>query len=435
MSYSLSYTKKNFKKLSFLVYGLGSTGNSVINYFKKRKILNYVAWDDSAKLRKKFSSKITTNLKEKLKTVDYIVLSPGISLKKKKNKNLIHFKKKIITDIDLLYLSSSKFKSIVVTGTNGKSTTCKIISHLLEKNKFDVRLGGNIGTPVLNLKIKKDAFFVIEASSFQLSHSQFIHPDYAILLNISNDHLDWHGSRQNYLKSKFRIFNLQNKNNYALVNKKYISIFKKKKYLSKLVKFEFNEYNRIKSEIDNRYLKLNTNDENMNFVFILAKLLKISRKSFVESMSSFTGLPHRYEIFLKKKNVIFVNDSKATSFQSSKFALINGKNIYWIVGGLPKKGDKINLGYIKKNIIKSYIVGKNINFFKRQLKKNKIIFSISKTLKVSIIKALRDIKFYKRLNNIVLLSPGAASFDQFKNFENRGNEFKRLCKLYAKKFI
>ena len=210
----------NLKKFSFLVYGLGSTGHSVIKYFKKRRIHNFYVWDDNVKLRKKFGSKNVVNLKNILKEVDYIVLSPGISLKKTKyKKNLIKFRKKIITDIDLLYLSNSKFKSIVVTGSNGKSTTCKIISHLLKKNKFDVELGGNIGTPVLNLKIKKNIFFVIEASSFQLAHSKFIHPNYAILLNITNDHLDWHGSMQDYIKSKLRIFDLVHKN-----GKKYIGI-------------------------------------------------------------------------------------------------------------------------------------------------------------------------------------------------------------------
>ena len=145
----------NLKKFSFLVYGLGSTGYSVINYFKKKKISNFFVWDDNPKLRKKFKFKNVSNLKNSLKEVDYIVLSPGISLKKTKyKKNLIKFKEKIITDIDLLYLSNSKFKSIVVTGSNGKSTTCKIIAHLLKNNKFNVELGGNIGTPVLNMKIK-----------------------------------------------------------------------------------------------------------------------------------------------------------------------------------------------------------------------------------------------------------------------------------------
>ena len=203
-----------------------------------------------------------------------------------------------------MYLSNLKFKSIVVTGSNGKSTTCKIIAHLLKKNKFNVKLGGNIGTPVLNLKIKKNIFFVIEASSFQLSHSRFIHPDYAILLNITNDHVDWHGSMQAYIKSKLKIFDLQEKNNFALVNDNFKDIFRRKKYLSKLVPVKFRDYKKIKSKIKNSYLKSSTNDENMNFVYALAKILKINDKSFIKSMSSFVGLPHRYEIFFKKKALL-----------------------------------------------------------------------------------------------------------------------------------
>ena len=435
MSYSLSYTKKNFKKLSFLVYGLGSTGNSVISYFKKIKILDYVAWDDNAKLRKRFSSRITANLRENLENVDYIILSPGVSLKKSKyKKDLIKFKNKIITDIDLLYLSNPTFKSIVVTGSNGKSTTCKIITHLLKKNKFNVDLGGNIGTPVLNLKFRKNIFYVIEASSFQLSHSRFIHPNYAILLNITNDHIDWHGSTKAYRKSKLKIFDLQEKNDFALVNNKFRNIFKRKKYLSKLVQINFKEYKKIKNKLNNSYLNSSINNQNMCFVYELAKLLKINKKSFIKSMSSFSGLPHRYEIFLKRKNITFINDSKATSFQATRFALLSSKNIYWIVGGLPKDKDKINLKNIKNNITRSYIVGKNVNFFKRQLK-NKIKFTVTKNLKNAVRKALKDIKSLNKINNTILLSPSAASFDQFINFENRGNEFKRLSRIYAKKFI
>ena len=425
----------NLKKLSFLVYGLGSSGHSVIKYFKKRKIYNFSVWDDNIRLRKKFWSKNVSNLKNALKEVDYIVLSPGISLKKTKyKKDLIKFKKKIITDIDLLYLSNSKFRSIVVTGSNGKSTTCKIIAHLLKKNRFNVKLGGNIGTPVLNLKIKKDIFLVIEASSFQLSHSKFIHPNYAILLNITNDHLDWHGSIQAYIKSKLKIFDIQERDDFALVHDNFKDIFRRKKYLSKLVPVKLKDYKKIKSKIKNNYLKSSTNDENMNFVYALSKLLKISKSSFIKSMSSFLGLPHRYEIFFKKKGITFINDSKATSLQASKFALSSSKNIYWILGGLPKGKDRIELKHIKNNIIKSYIIGKNINFFKKQLK-NKIKFSVAKNLKVAIISALKDIRLLKKINNTILLSPGAASFDQFKNFENRGNEFKKLSRLYAKKFI
>ena len=183
------------KELSFLVYGLGLSGKSVVNFFKKNSIKNFKVWDDKkGNINKKYR---LNNLMQTLHQVDYIVLSPGISLLK--NKKLNKFKNKIITDIDLFYLHNKKFKSIVVTGTNGKSTTCKLLAHLLQKNKFKCSLGGNIGTPILNLKNFKQSFVIIEASSFQLSHSKFISPDYALFLNFSNDHLDWHGIKNKYL--------------------------------------------------------------------------------------------------------------------------------------------------------------------------------------------------------------------------------------------
>ena len=427
--------KLNLKKLSFLIYGLGSTGHSVIKYFKKKKISNYLVWDDNADLRKRFKNKKTLNLSRSIQEVDFIVLSPGISLKNTKYKeDLIKHQKKIIIDIDLLYLSNIKFKSIVVTGSNGKSTTCKIIAHLLKRKKLNVKIGGNIGTPILNLNIKKNNFVVIEASSFQLSHSKFINPDYAILLNITNDHLDWHGSMKDYINSKFKIFYLQNTKNFALINNKFKQSFKIRKFSSKLIPLKYEEYKRVKMNINNTYLTSKTNDENMNFVYSLSKLLKISNKEFIKNMNTFVGLAHRYEIFLKKKNITFINDSKATSFEACKSALASSKNIYWILGGLPKYKDKIDLKLIKNNIIKSYIIGTNINYFSTQLK-NKINFSVTRNLKRSIIRALSDIKSSEKIDSTILLSPGAASFDQFKNFESRGNEFKRLCKFYARKYI
>jgi len=417
------------KELSFLIYGLGSSGKSVVNFFKKNNINNYEIWDDKEKqLLKK---KRTNNLSKTLNTVDYIILSPGISLIKKKN--LIRFRKKIITDIDLLYLTNRKFKSIVVTGTNGKSTTCNLITHLLKKNKFKTLLGGNIGTPVLDLKITKNAYIVIEASSFQLSHSKFIQPDYAFLLNITNDHLDWHGNMNNYTNSKLKIFVYQKKGQFALINNKLKKIYKKGNFVSKLIIPNEKNYKSLKYKIKNHYLKLSINDENMSFAYTFSKLLKISEKNFITAVNSFVGLSHRYEIFLKKKNIIFINDSKATSFAATKYALSNSKNVYWILGGLPKKNDKINLDKIKKNIIKCYIVGKNINFFKKKIQK-KINFSITKNLKTTLITILKDIKLSNIKENTILLSPASASYDQFMNFEKRGDEFKKLSRFYARKF-
>ena len=418
------------KELSFLVYGLGLSGKSVINFFKKKGIQNFKVWDDNKKITyKKYRPK---NLIRTFNQVDYIVLSPGISLLK--NKTLRKFKKKIITDIDLFYLYNNKSKSIVVTGTNGKSTTCKLIAHLLQKNKFKCSLGGNIGTPILNLKNFKNGFVIIEASSFQLSHSKFICPDYALFLNFSNDHLDWHGSKKKYLNSKLKIFNLQKEKNFAIINKHLKKEFIKNNFSGKLLFPKVKDYTRIKKKIKNDYLTSSINEENMSFVYTLSKLLKISEKSFFKAMKSFKGLPHRFEIFLQTGNTIFINDSKATSFTAAESALRSLKNIYWILGGLPKRNDKLVLSKAKKNIIKCYLIGKNINFFKKQIK-DRIDFSITKNLENSIIKISKDLKLQTQINKFILLSPGAASFDQFENFEKRGEEFKRLCKKYVRKFI
>jgi len=418
------------KEHTFLVYGLGLSGLSVIKFFKKNNFKNFTIWDDNK--TNLLKSHRTRNLELTLNKVDYIVLSPGISAFK--NKKLRKYKKKIITDIDLFFLSNYKSKSIVVTGTNGKSTTCKLIAHLLKKNKLKFSLGGNIGTPILDIKKSNNSYVIIEASSYQLSHSKFINPDFGLFLNLTNDHLEWHGSMKNYLNSKLKIFNHQTDNQFAIINKNFKKIFIKKNFLGKLILPNKKEYDKIKYKINNDYLTSNINEENMSFIYSFSKLLKIRQESFIEAMKTFKGLPHRFEIFLKKKEVTFINDSKATSFVATQAALSSLKNIYWILGGLPKKGDKVILSKYKSNIIKCYLIGKNINFFKKQIK-GKLVFSITKNLKNSLIQISKDIKLQKNNKKSVLLSPAAASFDQFINFEKRGNEFKRLCRKYARKFI
>ena len=377
------------KEQSFLVYGLGLSGQSVVKFFKKNNFKNFKVWDDKSK--KLFKKYRTISLKKTLKEANYIVLSPGISLLN--NKILSKFKKKIITDIDLFFLTNDKFKSIVVTGTNGKSTTCKLLAHILKKNKLKNLLGGNIGNPILNLKKSRNNYVIIEASSFQLSHSKFICPDYALFLNFTNDHLDWHGDRNKYLNAKLKIFQLQKRTHFAIINNQFKNLFLKKKFSSKLIIPKYKNYKKIKNKIKNNYLTSKINDENMSFVYTLSRLLKIKESLFVNAMKTFKGMPHRFEHFLEKKNLSFVNDSKATSFRASELALSSLKNIYWILGGLPKKNDKLNLSKLKNNIIKSYIIGKNINFFKKQIK-GKIPYVVTKNLKTSIIKKTKNIKQY-----------------------------------------
>ena len=145
-------------------------------------------------------------------------------------------------------------------------------------------------------------------------------------------------------------------------------------------------------------------------------------------------MPHRYEIFLKKKKITFINDSKATSFQATKYALKNNKNIFWIFGGLPKIRDNFNLVGVSSNIIKSFIIGKRTNYFKNQVEK-KIKYKISSNLKNAIKDVFKELISVKESNATVLLSPASASYDQFNNFAERGNQFKKIIKNYAKKFL
>jgi len=425
------------RKKNFAIYGLGITGLSVLRFLKKEGIKDINLWDDSAAKRNKLNinNKIN-NFAKSLKYSDYIIVSPGIDINSSKIKRiLLKNKKKIITDLDLFYLKNPDATSIVVTGTNGKSTTSKIIEYVLKKNKKKVNLGGNIGKPVLNFINLKNSIFIIEASSFQLAYSKFVKPSYALILNVSKDHQDWHKSMSNYTNAKMKIFSLQKSNNYAFLKEtKLIRLFKKKKFKSKLRVIKIGSYNKIKNKIKNTYLKSKVNEENMSFVYELSKILKINKELFIKNLKNFKGLPHRHEIFYKYKNIKFINDSKATSFQASKHSLESNKNIFWIVGGKPKQGDVFNIKNFKKNIIKTFIIGKNINFFKNQLK-NKISFVVTKNLKKTIHLIFKEIK-KKKLENInILFSPASASFDQYKNFEERGNEFKQLTKIYAQKFL
>ena len=434
--------KKILKNKNFLVYGLGITGISAVKFLKKNKAHNVYLWDDNASLRNKFNLKDNHNsIKKKFFEVDYIILSPGISLKKNKKKNLlIKNKNKIITDIDLFFLTNKTFKSIVVTGTNGKSTTCSIIEKVLSKSGFQTIIVGNIGKPILNhnLANKKKVIIIIEMSSFQLEYSKKVRPNHALLINITKDHLDWHGSMKNYIKAKLKIFSLQCKKDFAYLprDKNIIKLYKKNNMKAPIFFNKNKTQNIIKEKVTNPYLMSKANLENLSFVYNLKKNLKISNKIFFSTLERFKGLPHRQEIFLKKKNIFFINDSKATTFEATKGCLMNYKNIIWIVGGLRKTGDDFNVSKIKNNILKVFIIGKKRSFFKSKLN-NKISFMETNNLKRTVKCIFDEIrKINKKSKKIfVILSPASASYDQFNNFEERGNLFKKLVIYNAKKYL
>ena len=208
------------------------------------------------------------------------------------------------------------------------------------------------------------------------------------------------------------------------------SIFKTHKLKSKLISIDRSSCNLLLKKIDNKFFKSKGNIENLAFAYKIVKNLKINDKIIIKALNKFKGLPHRQEIVFSNNKLLCINDSKATTFEACLQSLSNYNNIYWIVGGLPKYHDCFHLKNVKKKILKAYIIGKKTSFFKRQIK-NDIPCTISNNIRNAINNIYKDIKLNKNSKITILLSPGAASFDQFNNFEDRGNFFK---KLVLKKF-
>ncbi len=414
----------NLKNKKFLIYGYGKSGSSAHNYLKKyNKILIY---DDNKK-----PNKFYTSLKKiKITKFDYIVLSPGIDINQCKLKNYLKKNRgKIITDLDIFYLNNQNNLKISITGTNGKSTTAKLLFEILKDQKKDVILAGNIGIPILSKRnVRPSTVFIIEVSSYQLEYSKYFKTDYAFILNISPDHLERHKSIQKYTQIKFKLILNKKKNYYAFIeNNKYLNYeISKYKNIPKIIKINKNN-SRIKKLISNSYFDNINNLNNLSFIFEFAKKYKLNKYKLIKTVNLFKGLEFRQQVIYKNKFVTIINDSKSTSFSSSINLLKSYKNIYWILGGLAKKGDKFNLSSKYFKNIKCYIFGKDINFFKKKL--NKKILSISTDNLENILKKIaKQIKLKQYKHSHILFSPSAASFDKFKNFEERGNYFNYLIK-------
>jgi UDP-N-acetylmuramoylalanine--D-glutamate ligase len=422
-----------FINKKILIYGIGKSGISTFNFLKKYNNISLFDDDKKVKLKNLTKNKFISFDQIKKFKFDLIILSPGIDINKCKLKNFLKKNSKIIyTDLDVFY-SFYKNQCVTITGTNGKSTSCQLLYEVLKKNRFDVKLAGNIGYPILSIKnIKRKSIFVIEASSYQLDYSQLFTTKYAAILNISPDHLERHKTLKKYIFAKFKLIQNQKRESIAFVNKhdKYLQKeIKKNKHKSKIVKVEINLKDRIVNTFQNNYFSSVSNKENLAFVIEIAKKFKVKKNSLVKAIKNFKGLKYRQQIIFDNKNILVINDSKSTSYSSSIEMLKKSKNIYWLLGGIPKKGDKFNLSKKYYNNIRGFIFGKKYKKFSIDLK-NKIKFRKFSNLKEALIAALHDIKKDNTTKKTILLSPAAASFDSFKNFEDRGSYFDKLIKKY-----
>ena len=420
--------KDIFLGKKILIYGLGKSGISTFKFLKKRA--DVYIFDDNQKTNLKI---ITINQVIKTK-FDIIIISPGINISNCKlskflNKNL----DKIYTDLDVFY-SFYKNTSIAITGTNGKSTTAKILFDILTNQKKDVRLIGNIGNPALSeKKISKKTFFVIEVSSYQLEYSKIFSAKYAVILNISTDHIERHKNLTNYVNAKFKLLDSQNNKSFAFVKKNDQLINKKirkNKFKPKIYKVDTLKMNKLSNQLNNKYFISDGNKENLSFILKIASNLKLNKTKLFKTLNNFKGLKYRQQIIFDNKNLTIINDSKSTSFASSENILKNFNDIYWILGGIPKKGDKFKLSKKKCRNFKVFIFGNYHKQFDRILK-NKIKIKKLKNLKETLKKIFFEIKKQKIKKNTIFFSPAGASFDSFKNFEDRGKYFNQLIKKFV----
>jgi UDP-N-acetylmuramoylalanine--D-glutamate ligase len=413
-----------------LVVGLGISGQEAAIFCKKQNAIVTVT-DTADEKNLNFSENFLehTDIKKEIgfhniktfKNSDIIIISPGIS---EKIKPVLAAKEKgvkIIGEIEL----ASRFITvpiIAVTGTNGKSTVTTLIGKMLEESGKKVFIGGNLGKPLIsfvNQNKKEFDFIVAEISSFQLDTIETFKPKIGILLNITKDHLDRYENYEEYAKSKFRLFENQDKNNTAILNGEddIIRSFCKN-IKSRKIFFDTNSFKNLEFSKSLDY-------ENAAPAIIAAEIAGADKDSIYSTLKNFKGLPHRIEYVDEIDGVKFYDDSKATNIGSVEYALKKfSAPIILIMGGRDKKGGYSSLKeVIKKHVKKIIVIGEAKGNIYQELQ---YVTKIDKA--ASLEEAVYKAHKAAGKNDIVLLSPACSSFDMFKNYKERGDVFVRAVK-------
>ena len=361
----------------------------------------------------------------------------------------------IIGDTELLVReiarSATSARLVAVTGTNGKSTTTALIGHLLAAAGFDAIVGGNIGTPVLDLDPPRNgAHYVIEFSSYQIDLTPSLAPAVGILLNISPDHLDRHGSLEHYAAVKARIFSRQGPGDAAIVGVDDSHCRAVAESLGPglrtirisagtplagdaawvrdgVLHERLDGQEAIVADLSPvATLRGVHNWQNAAAAYAAARVLGAGRDALAAALGRFPGLPHRLEQVGRLDGVTFVNDSKATNADAAARALACFDNIYWIAGGRPKAGGIESLNEFFAKMARAYLIGEAADAFAATLD-GKVPLTISGTLDRAVAEAAADSRRSGR-EATVLLSPACASFDQFASFEERGDAFRHAVR-------
>lgn len=434
------------------VVGLGRVGQIISRYLLKKGTLVYAYEDNKNVLEKKEIKDLILNPKfvivktnqwsTKNKKPTFAVSSPGFS---QQNKTIKYLKSNNIPIIDEIAITASEVgKNIIaITGTNGKSTTTALLGKILQNDGKNIFWGGNLapGLPFATTLFQEPKdYYVIETSSFQLERSDRFHPKVAILLNITPDHLDRHDSLAEYQTIKFKIFANQNKSDYAVINYEDKVIMDHKKLIKSKINY-FSDKRKVKGTYtsnnniffyDRRICSLNNiNLLGTHFINSIlsavcaAKIIGVKNNAIVETLRNFNGLEHRLEFVAEYDGVKFINNSMCTNPAAGVATLKSFKKPVILIAGGKEKNLEID-DYIKIITVKTkqvILIGQNRYGLAKKFDTYKFNdYNIADSLKDAVMKA----KKCANPGDIVLFSPGFASYDTFSNFQERGSTFKEI---------
>jgi UDP-N-acetylmuramoylalanine--D-glutamate ligase len=439
------------------VFGLGNSGLLAARALKDGGAEVAAFDDDDKKIADAQAAGLKTQDLHKFdwSTVAALLLAPGVPLTHPKPHWTVELARKanveVIGDIELFCRERAKTGAVcplvAITGTNGKSTTTALIAHLLKSAGHNAQMGGNIGVPVLALEpFKTGRVYVLEVSSYQIDLAPSLKPTVSVLLNVSEDHLDRHGSMEHYANIKQRLAANIEQGGAAVINvddeytraaaeriersgKNVVRV----SVVSPLRDGYYAEGSRILRVFSGKAhavaelagigsLRGIHNAQNAACAVATCVALGIDPAAIQIGLTSFPGLAHRMQQVGRKGNVLFVNDSKATNADSAAKALASFNDIYWIAGGKPKTGGITSLAEFIPRIRKAYLIGEAAKEFAGTLE-GKVPCEINGILSAAIDAATRDAAASGLKEPVVLLSPACASFDQYPNFEVRGKDF------------
>ncbi len=450
------------------VLGLGKSGLAAAAALRASGA-DVAVWDDKAKE----GEDLTPYEQWDWAHLALIVMSPGIPLTHPAPHPVVALARRhnvrLTCDISLLMEACPDATYIGVTGTNGKSTTTALIAHTLRELGATVQCGGNIGVPVLGMhdahegltsdgearsgggsggKTPSTIIYVLELSSYQLDLMDAGRLNVACLLNITPDHLDRHGDMAGYIAAKTRIFHRQTQDDFAVIamDDEHTRLIAAQLPGPVRVSagwqpgsdyyMDDGELVDASGRIEHHFdvaliptLKGAHNHQNALVAYAACRALGYEGAAIFEAMRSFAGLEHRMERVAFIDQVLFINDSKATNADAAEKSLTSYDRLYWIVGGVPKAGGIAPLAPHFKRVKHAYCIGQAAEAFAETLREHHVSHTISGTLEVALGQAFEVARGNQ--GAVVLLAPACASFDQFANFEERGDTFKKLVSGFA----